>query len=112
MKLIKAIIKPFKLEEVRRALEAIQIKGMVATETKGFERQVLASEALFVAQERSEYTPKLAIEVVVNDENVPRVVDAIIKAAKTSKAGDGKIFVLPVEEVIRIRTGEMGESAL
>ncbi len=112
MKKIEAIIKPFKLEEVKKALNDINIEGMTVTEVKGFGRQKGHTELYRGAEYTVDFLPKIRIEVVTTDEMTPRVVEAIVSSAKTGKIGDGKIFVLPVEDVVRIRTGESGKEAL
>lgn len=112
MKRVEAIVKPFKLDEVKNALSAVAVQGMTVTEVRGFGRQKGHVEVYRGAEYVVELVPKIKIEVVVPDQVVPRVVETIAKAAKTGKIGDGKIFVSPVEEVIRIRTGERGEGAL
>ena len=112
MKKIEVIIKPFKLDEVKNALTKIGIQGMTISEVKGFGRQRGHTEVYRGAEYIVELVPKIKIEVVVPDGAVTRVVETISKAAKTGKIGDGKIFVLPVEEAVRIRTGERGEGAL
>ena len=112
MKRVEAIIKPFKLDEVKTALNAVAVQGMTVTEVRGFGRQKGHKEVYRGAEYVVELVPKIKIEVVVPDQVVPRVVETIARAAKTGKIGDGKIFVSPVEEVIRIRTGERGEGAL
>lgn len=112
MKKIEAIIKPFKLEEVKKALNDINIEGMTVTEVKGFGRQKGHTELYRGAEYTVDFLPKIRIEVVTTDEMTPRVVEAIVASAKTGKIGDGKIFVLPVEDVVRIRTGESGKEAL
>ncbi len=112
MKKIEAIIKPFKLDEVKNALSAVAVQGMTVTEVRGFGRQKGHKEVYRGAEYVVELVPKIKIEVVVPDQVVARVVETIAKAAKTGKIGDGKIFVLPVEDAIRIRTGERGDSAL
>lgn len=112
MKKIEAIIKPFKLDEVKNALSAVAVQGMTVTEVRGFGRQKGHKEVYRGAEYVVELVPKIKIEVVVPDQVVARVVETIAKAAKTGKIGDGKIFVLPVEDAIRIRTGERGENAL
>ena len=112
MKQIVAIIKPFKLEEVREALGDIGVSGLTVTEVKGFGRQKGHTELYRGAEYVVDFLPKVKVEVVVKDEDVDRVVEAIVAAAKTGKIGDGKIFVTPVEQVIRIRTGETNESAV
>jgi len=112
MKLIKAIIKPFKLEEVKEALAGIGIEGMTVTEVKGFGRQKGHTEIYRGSEYTVDFLPKVEIEVAVTDELSEKTVETIVKAAKTGKIGDGKVFVLPVDEVIRIRTDEKGEAAL
>ena len=112
MKLVMAIIKPFKLDEVRDALTAIGVDGLTATEVKGFGRQKGHTEIYRGAEYVVDFLPKVKIEVVLADDQVDGAVEAIINAAKTDKIGDGKIFVSPVEQAIRIRTGEAGEDAL
>ncbi|MGD0623361.1 MAG: P-II family nitrogen regulator [Thermodesulfobacteriota bacterium] len=112
MKRVEAIIKPFKLDEVKAALNAVAIQGMTVSEVRGFGRQKGHKEVYRGAEYVVELVPKIKIEVVVADQAVTRVVETIAKAAKTGKIGDGKIFVLPVEETVRIRTGERGDGAL
>jgi nitrogen regulatory protein P-II 1 len=112
MKKIEAIIKPFKLEEVKEALTGIGIKGITVTEVKGFGRQKGHTEIYRGAEYVVDFLPKVKIEVVVEGDLVPKVVETIMDVARTGKIGDGKIFVFPVEEVIRIRTGERGINAL
>ena len=112
MKMITAIIKPFKLDEVREALSAINVQGITVTEVKGFGRQKGHTELYRGAEYVVDFLPKVKIEVVVDDGMTDQVVDAIIKAARTGKIGDGKIFVQDVEQVIRIRTGETGPEAV
>ncbi len=112
MKKVEAIIKPFKLDEVKQALSEVGIAGLTATEVKGFGRQKGHTELYRGAEYVVDFLPKVKIEVVVSDQLVGRVVEVIERAAKTGRIGDGKIFVVPVEEVIRIRTGERGEEAL
>ena len=112
MKSIEAIIKPFKLDDVKAALNAVAVQGMTVSEVRGFGRQKGHKEIYRGAEYVVELVPKIKIEVVVPDEAVTRVMEAIAKAAKTGKIGDGKIFVLPVEETVRIRTGERGDGAL
>ena len=111
MKKIEAIIKPYKLDEVRDRLTEIHCQGMTVTEVKGFGRQKGHTETYRGAEYVVDFLPKIKVEIVVADEDVVKVIEAITKAAKTGKIGDGKIFVLPVEEVIRIRTGETGMNA-
>lgn len=112
MKLIIAVIKPFKLEEVKAALADIGIEGMTVTEVKGFGRQKGHTEIYRGSEYTVDFLPKVKIEVGVDDDQVAKAIDAITKAAHTGKIGDGKIFVLPIEEVVRIRTGERGAEAL
>jgi nitrogen regulatory protein P-II 1 len=112
MKKVETIVKPFKLDEVKAALSAVAVQGMTVTEVRGFGRQKGHKEVYRGAEYVVELVPKIKIEVVVPDQTVTRVVETIAKAAKTGKIGDGKIFVSPVEEAIRIRTGERGEGAL
>lgn len=112
MKLITAVIKPFKLDEVRSALSELGISGMTVTEVKGFGRQRGHTELYRGAEYVVDFVPKTRIEVGVRDELVDQVVDAIVKAAKTGKVGDGKIFVATLDEVVRIRTGETGPEAV
>lgn len=112
MKLIIAIIKPFKLEEVKEALAEIGSEGITVTEVKGFGRQKGHTEVYRGSEYTVDFLPKVKLEIAVGDELVPKTVEAIIKAAKTGKIGDGKLFVLPLEDVIRIRTEEHGEAAI
>jgi nitrogen regulatory protein PII len=112
MKLVTAIIKPFKLDDVRAALSDIGVSGMTVTEVKGFGRQRGHTELYRGAEYVVDFLPKVKIEVVCDDAVVERAVEAIITAARTGRIGDGKIFVLPIEEIIRIRTGERGSAAI
>ena len=112
MKLIIAIIKPFKLEEVKEALAESGIEGMTVTEVKGFGRQKGHTEIYRGSEYTVDFLPKVKIEIAVADDVAGKAVDAIVRAAKTGKIGDGKVFVLPLEEVVRIRTDERGESAV
>ncbi len=112
MKKIEAIIKPFKLDEVRETLSDIGVTGLTVTEVKGFGRQKGHTELYRGAEYVVDFLPKVKIEIVVGDEVVEMAIESIIKAAHTGKIGDGKIFVMPVEQVVRIRTGETGEAAL
>ena len=112
MKFVTAIIKPFKLDEVREALSAIGVQGITVTEVKGFGRQKGHTELYRGAEYVVDFLPKIKVEVVLGDDMVDQAVEAIVKAAHTGKIGDGKIFVSPVEQVIRIRTGETNESAI
>ena len=112
MKQITAIIKPFKLEEVREGLADVGVTGLTVTEVKGFGRQKGHTELCRGAEYVVDFLPKVMIEVVVGDGDVDRCVEAIVKAARTGKIGDGKIFVTPVERVVRIRTGEEDDAAI
>jgi nitrogen regulatory protein P-II 2 len=112
MKLIIAIIKPFKLDEVRVALSTLGVQGLTVTEVKGFGRQKGHTELYRGAEYTVDFLPKLRVEAAVADQLVDQAVDAIEQAARTGKIGDGKIFIAPLEQVIRIRTGETGEAAL
>jgi len=112
MKFITAIIKPFKLDEVKEALGAVGIEGMTVTEVKGYGRQKGHTEIYRGSEYTVDFLPKVKIEIAVTDDLVGKAVEAITKSAKTGKIGDGKIFVMPLEEVIRIRTDERGESAV
>ena len=112
MKLISAIIKPFKLDDVREALSEIGVQGMTVTEVKGFGRQKGHTELYRGAEYVVDFLPKVKLDVAVREDQVDQIVEAISKAAKTGKIGDGKIFVYNVDQVIRIRTGESGPDAL
>ena len=112
MKKIEAIIKPFKLDDVKEALNAIGIKGMTVSEVKGYGRQKGHKEIYRGAEYVVDFIPKVKIEIIIDAPQVEQVVNAIRNAANTEKIGDGKIFVLPVEEVIRVRTGERGRDAV
>ena len=112
MKKIEAIIKPFKLDEVREALSEVGVTGLTVTEVKGFGRQKGHTELYRGAEYVVDFLPKIKIELVVAEETVETAIEAIIKAARTGKIGDGKIFVTPVEQIVRIRTGEPNESAI
>ena len=112
MKLVTAIIKPFKLDEVREALSAIGVQGITVTEVKGFGRQKGHTELYRGAEYVVDFLPKVKVEVVVASDRVESVIEAITKAAHTGKIGDGKIFVSPIEQAIRIRTGEVNEDAV
>ena len=112
MKKVEAIIKPFKLEEVKDALSTVGVEGMTVSEVKGFGRQKGHTEIYRGNEYTVDFLPKIKIEIVLADSLVTSAVDAIVKAAKTGKIGDGKVFVSPVEEVIRIRTEEKGEQAV
>jgi len=112
MKMVTAIVKPFKLDEVREALSAIGVQGITVTEVKGFGRQKGHTELYRGAEYVVDFLPKVKIEAAVDDGLVDRTIEAIEAAARTGKIGDGKIFVAPLEQVIRIRTGETGKDAL
>ena len=112
MKFIIAIIKPFKLEEVTEALSEIGVEGMTVTEVKGFGRQKGHTEIYRGSEYTVDFLPKVKIEIVVADDVVAKTVDAIVKAAKTGKIGDGKVFVVGLEDAVRIRTDERGETAI
>jgi nitrogen regulatory protein PII len=112
MKKIEAIIRPFRIDDVREALAEIGVRGLTLTEVKGYGRQKGHTELYRGSEYQIDFLPKMKIEVVVSDKMADKVIDTIIKAAKTGQVGDGKIFVHPVEDVIRVRTGESGEDAL
>ncbi|RAO74608.1 MULTISPECIES: P-II family nitrogen regulator [Dyella] len=112
MKLVVAIIKPFKLDDVREALAEVGVQGITVTEVKGFGRQKGHTELYRGAEYVVDFLPKIKLEVAVGDEQLDRVVEAIQQSARTGKIGDGKIFVTPLEQVIRIRTGELDSDAL
>ena len=112
MKLVAAVIKPFKLDEVREALSAIGVQGITVTEVKGFGRQKGHTELYRGAEYVVDFLPKVKVEVVVKDSDAERCIEAVVKAAKTGKIGDGKIFVTSIESVVRIRTGEVNEDAV
>jgi nitrogen regulatory protein P-II 1 len=112
MKLITAIVKPFKLDQVREGLAEIGVSGLTVTDVKGFGRQKGHTEVYRGAEYVVDFLPKIKIEAVVADELVDRAVDAIVQAARTGRIGDGKIFVQPMDQVIRIRTGETGNEAI
>lgn len=112
MKLVTAIIKPFKLDDVKEALEALELAGMTVSEASGYGRQRGHSEVYRGAEYRVDFVPKLRVEVVVEDADVPDVVDAILGAAQTGRIGDGKVWTVPVDDVFRVRTGESGAEAL
>ncbi|QEI07549.1 P-II family nitrogen regulator [Pigmentiphaga aceris] len=112
MKQVTAVIKPFKLDEVREALADVGITGLTVTEVKGFGRQKGHTELYRGAEYVVDFLPKIRLEVVVGDALVEQAIEAILRSARTGKIGDGKIFVTPVEQVIRIRTGETGEAAV
>jgi len=112
MRKIEAVVKPFKLDEVREALSEVGVTGLTVTEVKGFGRQKGHTELYRGAEYVVDFLPKVKIEVILADDMVERAIDAIVRAARTGKIGDGKIFVTPVEQVVRIRTGESGEQAV
>ncbi|QNK51733.1 P-II family nitrogen regulator [Dermacoccus sp. PAMC28757] len=112
MKLVTAIIKPFKLDDVKEALEAYGIAGMTVSEVSGYGRQRGHSEVYRGAEYSVDFVPKLRIEVVIDDADAPAVVDAVVRAAQTGRIGDGKVWTVPVEDVVRVRTGETGPAAL
>jgi nitrogen regulatory protein PII len=112
MKLVIAIIKPFKLEEVKTALAEIGVEGMTVTEVKGFGRQKGHTEIYRGSEYTVDFLPKVKVEIVVADAIVGKVIEAVVKSAKTGKIGDGKVFIVPVEEAVRIRTDERGETAV
>lgn len=112
MKKVEAIIKPFKLDEVKEALQRIGVQGLTVTEVKGFGRQKGHTELYRGAEYVVDFLPKIKLEIVITDEMVDKAVDAIVEAANTGRIGDGKIFILPLEESIRIRTGERGPDAI
>ena len=112
MKKVEAIIKPFKLDEVKESLSSLGIQGLTISEVKGFGRQKGHTELYRGAEYVVDFLPKVKLEIIVKDDMVTQVVDAITKAAKTGRIGDGKIFVLPIDEVVRIRTGERGPDAI
>ncbi len=112
MKKVEAIIKPFKLEEVKEALSNVGIKGLTVLEVKGFGRQKGHKELYRGAEYEIEFLPKVKLEVIVPESELEAVIDAIVTSARTGRLGDGKVFVSPIEEVVRIRTGERGEEAI
>ena len=112
MKLVTAIIKPFKLDEVCAALETFGVKGMTVSEASGYGRQRGHTEVYRGAEYTVDFVPKVRIEVLLDDGDAQRVVDAIVTAARTDKIGDGKVWIVPIDDIVRIRTGEMGHDAL
>jgi nitrogen regulatory protein P-II 1 len=112
MKLVVGIVKPFKLDEVKEALRSIGVDGLTVTEAQGFGRQRGHTEVYRGAEYQVDFVPKVKVEIMTDEVQVQQVVDAILKSARTGKIGDGKIFVLPAEQVYRIRTGEMGPDAI
>jgi len=112
VKLITAIIKPFKVDDVKEALQALGVKGLTVSDVRGFGRQRGHTEVYRGAEYKIDFVPKVQIELVTDDDDAPRLVDAIIEAARTGKIGDGKVWVVPVDEVYRVRTGERGHDAM
>ena len=112
MKKIEAIIKPFKLDDVKNALNGIGIKGMTITEVKGYGRQKGHTEIYRGAEYVVDFLPKIKMEIIVDADQVDQVIETVVEAARTGKIGDGKIFVLPVEQIVRVRTGETGREAI
>jgi nitrogen regulatory protein PII len=112
MKLVVGIIKPFKVEEVKEALREIGVSGLTVSEVRGFGRQRGHTEVYRGAEYQVDFVPKVRIDVMVDDDQVDGVIDAVVKAARTGKIGDGKVAVMPVEDVVRIRTGESGPEAM
>jgi nitrogen regulatory protein P-II 1 len=112
MKKIEAIIKPFKLDDVKEALNGIGIKGMTISEVKGYGRQKGHTEIYRGAEYVVDFLPKIKMEIVVDSDQVDKVVETVVEAARTGKIGDGKIFVLPIEKIVRVRTGEMDHEAI
>jgi nitrogen regulatory protein PII len=112
MKLVVAIIKPFKVEDVKEALRDVGVNGLTVSEARGFGRQRGHTEVYRGAEYQVDFLPKTRLEIMVDDAQVDGVIDAIVKSARTGKIGDGKVFVLPLEDVVRIRTGEQGAEAL
>ena len=112
MKKIEAIIKPFKLDDVKEALNGIGIKGMTISEVKGYGRQKGHTEIYRGAEYVVDFLPKIKMEIIVNADQVDQVIETVVEAARTGKIGDGKIFVLPVEQIVRVRTGETGREAI
>ena len=112
MKIVTAVVKPFRLDDVKEALKATGVAGMTVTEARGFGRQGGHTETYRGAEYKIDFVPKVRVEIVVDDADVDRVVDAIVGAATTGKIGDGKVWVTPVERLVRIRTGDEGASAV
>jgi len=112
MKLVVAVLKPFKLDEVKEALKTLGVQGMTLTEAQGFGRQRGHTEVYRGAEYEVDFVPKIRVEVLVDDTQADEVVDAIVQTASTGKIGDGKVWVIPVEAVVRVRTGERGRDAL
>ncbi len=112
MKLVTAIVKPFKLDDVKSSLKALNVQGMTVSEVQGFGRQRGHTEVYRGAEYTVDFVPKVRVEILADDADAPRIVDAIVQAARTEKIGDGKVWVTPVDAVTRIRTGEMGADAV
>ncbi len=112
MKLVTAIIKPFKLDDVKEALRGLGVQGMTVSEVQGFGRQRGHTEVYRGAEYTVDFVPKVRVEVLLDDAEAQRVVDAIVTAARTDNIGDGKVWILPIDDIVRIRTGEMGHDAL
>src|SRR5664279_3567579 len=112
VKLVVAVVKPFKLDDVKEALKVMGIQGLTVTEVQGFGRQRGHTEVYRGAEYEVEFVPKVRLEIVVDDERMAEVLDTVVEAANTGKIGDGKVWVVPVEEVVRVRTGERGSDAL
>lgn len=112
MKKIEAIVKPFKMEDVKQALAEVGVEGMTVSEVKGFGRQKGHTEIYRGSEYTVDFLPKVKFEIVISDDRVQKAVEAIVSAAKTGKIGDGKVFIMPMEEAVRIRTDERGESAI
>ena len=112
MRLVTAIVKPFKLEDVKKALESLGVHGLTVTEVQGFGRQKGHTEVYRGAEYTVDFVPKVRVEVLVDDDDAGSVLDAVVQAARTGKIGDGKVWVTPVEAVVRVRTGERGPDAL
>ncbi|HEX2065050.1 MAG TPA: P-II family nitrogen regulator [Acidimicrobiales bacterium] len=112
MKLVTAIVKPFKLDDIKASLKGINVQGMTVSEAQGFGRQRGHTEVYRGAEYTVDFVPKVRVEVLSNDDDVERIVDAIVQSARTDKIGDGKVWVTPVDSVVRIRTGEMGFDAI
>ena len=112
MKKVEIVIKPFKLDDVKAALNDLGIKGMTVSDVKGYGRQKGHTEVYRGAEYKVDFLPKMKLEIIVESEQVDKVIEAVVKAARTGKIGDGKIFVLPVEKVVRVRTGETDSQAI
>jgi nitrogen regulatory protein P-II 1 len=112
MKLVTAIVKPFKLDDVKEALKASDVHGMTVTEVQGFGRQAGHTEVYRGTEYKIDFVPKARVEILVDDDDAPRVVDVIVEAARTGKIGDGKVWITPVDSIVRVRTGERNGDAL